>query len=130
VRFDVVEDSVASRGNHRMSLVGEAVLESAGATLEGFDHAARDENGAEGCVTAGNSLPYQNNVWLDIPVLNCEGLSGPTHAAHDFVGDEKDAVLAAYLCDALGIAVGRDGCAERCADYRFENERSNAGTLV
>src|ERR1700739_2996859 len=94
-RFDVIEDGVASGNGNRVGLKGEAVLEGAGAAFECLDDTRRDENGAKGRVTAGNSLPYQNDVWLDVPVLNGERLSGAAHTAHDFVGNEGDASPAA-----------------------------------
>src|SRR5260370_40813339 len=71
-----------------------------------------DEDGAKGRVTAGDSLPYQNDIGLDVPVLNGERLSRPAHTAHDFVGNEQDAALAADFVDALGVAVGGGGCGE------------------
>src|SRR5260221_5093539 len=74
-----------------MCLIGEAVLEGAGAAFECFDDARSYEDGAEGRVTAGDSLPDQDNVWLDVPVLDCERFAGAAHAAHDFVGDEENA---------------------------------------
>ncbi len=107
-----------------MRLIGEAVLEGARAAFECFDDAWRYQDCAEGRVAAGNSLPDQDDVWLDIPVLYGEGLSGAAHAAHDFVCDEEDAVVAADFCDALSVAFGRDSRAEGGADYRFEDEGS------
>src|SRR6202035_4879778 len=105
-----------------MRLVGETVLEGARAAFECVDNARGYQNRAEGHVATGDSLPDQDNVRLDIPVLDCEGLSGAAHAAHDFVGDEENAVLAANSCYALGVAFGRGGCAESGANYGLEDE--------
>ena len=64
---------------------------------------SRDEDGAERRVAAGDSLPYQDQIWLDVPVLNRKNFSGAAHAAHDFVGDEQDFFFAADFCDARDV---------------------------
>src|ERR1700730_2510181 len=116
LRLNIIENGVARGGGYGMRLIGEAMVEGAGTVFECIDNARGDENGAEGSVTAGDSLPNQDDVRLDIPVLNGEGLSRAAHAAHDFVGDEEDAAVAADRGDALGVAVRRDGGAESCAN--------------
>ena len=130
LRLDVIENGIACGGGYGMGLIGEAVLEGAGAAFECIDDAACDEDGAEGRVTAGDSLPYQDDVWLDIPVLDGKWLSGAAHAAHDFVGDEEDSATAANFGDALGVAVRRYGSAESCANYGLEDESSHSCGVV
>jgi hypothetical protein len=130
VRFDVIEDGVARGGGNGMCLIGEAVLEGAGAAFECFHDARRYEGGAEGRVTAGDSLPDQDDVWLDVPVLDREWFAGATHAAHDFVGDEENAALTTDFGDTLGIAVRWDGCTERGADDGLKDERGDTGGVI
>ena len=59
-----------------MRLVGEAVVESAGAAFERFHDARGNQYRAERRVAAGDSLPHQDDVGLDVPVLDGEGFSG------------------------------------------------------
>ena len=130
LRLDVIENGIAGGGGYGMGLIGEAVLEGAGTAFECIDDAGCDEDGAEGRVTAGDSLPYQDDVWLDIPVLDGEGFSCAAHAAHDFVGDQENAAVAADCGDALGVAVRRYGGAESCANYGLEDESSHSCGVV
>jgi hypothetical protein len=93
-----------------MRLIGEAVHESGGAFFESVDDAGRDEDCPERGVTAGDSLPGENDVRLEAPVLAGKRFSRAAHAGHDFVGDKEDAVAAAHFGDAGGVAVnGRCG---------------------
>ncbi len=55
-------------------------------------------------------------------MLDGERFSGAAHAAHDFIGDQKNAVASADFGNSRGVAVGRSGGAESRADYWFENE--------
>jgi hypothetical protein len=113
-----------------MRLIGEAVLESAGAAFEYVYDAPCYEDSAQRRVTAGDSLPDQDDVWLNVPMLNGEWLAGAAHAAHDFVGDEKNPAIAADFGDALGVAIGRYGGTESGAYDRFEDERGDACGVV
>ncbi len=63
-------------------------------------------------------------------MLAGEGLAGAAHAAHDFVGDEQDAVLAADFGDARGVPLDRGNSPERGADDGFEDERGDGGGIV
>src|SRR6266478_1599853 len=130
LRFQVIEDGVACGGGYRMGLIGEAMLEGAAATFEGGGNARRDQDGAERRVPTGDSLPDQDEVGLDIPVLDCEWFSGAAHAAHDFVGDQQNAPVAADFSDALGVALWRNGSAERRADYGLEEESGCRARVV
>ena len=113
-----------------MRLIGEAVLESAGAAFECVDDTRRYEDSTKRRVAAGDSLPYQNDVRLNVPVLNGERLSGAAHTTHDFVGDEKNAAAAADFGDTLDVTVGRDGGAEGGANDRFEDKGGDARSVV
>src|ERR1700730_1986959 len=105
-----------------MRLIGEAVLEDAGSTFENFGDLRGHEHRAEWRVAAGNSLPYQNDVGRNVPVLDGERLAGTAHAAHDFVGDQQYAALAANFGDTRRVPLGRDDRTERGADDRFEDK--------
>jgi len=87
VGFEVTEHGVASGCGDRMRLIGEAVHEGGGAFFEGVDNAGGDKDCAERRVAAGDSLPGEDDVGLEAPVLAGEGFAGATHAGHDFVGD-------------------------------------------
>jgi hypothetical protein len=128
--FEVIEDGVAGCGRNGMRLIGEAVHEGGGALFEGIDDAGSDEDRAEGSVTASDSLPGENDVGLETPVLTGEGLAGASHAGHNFVGDEEDAVAAADFGDAGGVAVDGGNGAERAADDGFEDEGGDRGNIV
>ena len=106
-----------------MRLIGKAVLESAGAALESFDNARRNKNGAERRVAAGNSLPHQDDVGLNIPMLNGERFSGAAHAGHDFIGNQQDFIFAADFRDARDVTIGGHGSAEGGANDRLKNKR-------
>ncbi len=113
-----------------MRLIGKAVHEGGGALFEGLDDARGDEDGAEGRVTAGNSLPSEDDVRFETPVLAGERLSRAAYTAHDFIGDEQDAVLAADFGNARSVAVDGGGSTERGADDRFEDKGSDSGGIV
>src|SRR5207245_11571269 len=99
-----------------MRLVCEAVHERTRAAFERFDNARGNQHRAERRVTARDSLPHQNQVWLDTPVLNGKRLSGAAHAGHDFVGDEKYPVFAADFGDTWNVTIRRHGSTERRAN--------------
>src|SRR5580704_6308700 len=105
-----------------MRLIREAMHERAGAAFERFDDARGNEHGTERRVAAGDSLPDQNNVRLNVPMLDGKRFSGAAHAGHDFVSDQKNAVFAENLGDARGVAFGRHGGAKRGANDRFEDK--------
>src|SRR5713101_7311419 len=98
------------------------MLKRAGATFERFDYAPGNQDGAEGRVTAGNSLPRKNNVRLGAPVFNSKGFSRAAHSRHNFVGDEKNAVFAADFRDASGVTFWRHSSTESCTDNRLKDE--------
>src|SRR6266849_9383826 len=120
--LEAIEDGVACGGRNWMGLIGEAMLEGAAAAFEGRGNARRNQDGAERRVPTGDSLPYQDEVGLHIPVLNGERFSGTAHAAHDFVGDQENAAAAADFSDASGVAFWRNGGAERRAGDGLEEE--------
>src|SRR6266852_1892603 len=120
--LEAIEDGVACGGRNWMGLIGEAMLEGAAAAFEGRGNARRNQDGAERRVPTGDSLPDQDEVGFNIPVLDGEWYSGAAHAAHNFVGDQQNAPAAADFSDALGVAFWRNGGAERCADNGLEEE--------
>src|SRR5260370_148736 len=122
VRFKIVQNSVPRSGRDRMSLIRKAVHECAGAVLECFDHARGNEHGAQRRVTAGDSFPHQNNVRIDAPVLHGEWFSRAAHAAHHFVGDQKNSALAADFRDPCRVTFGWHGGTQGGANNRLENK--------
>lgn len=122
VRFEVIENGVARGGGDGMGLISETVFERAGTALEGFDDIGSNEHRAERSVAAGNSLPGEDDVGLDAPMLGGEWFAGATDAGHHLVGDEKNAALAANFGNSRGVAFGRGGRAERGADDGLENK--------
>ncbi len=130
VGFEVIEDGVACGGGNGMGLIGEAVHEGGCALFECVDDAGSGEDSSEGSVTAGDSLPSENNVGLEAPVLAGERFSCAAHAAHDFIGDEEDAVAAADFGDSGGVAIDGGCGSERGADDWFEDEGGDSGGVV
>src|SRR6267142_1472787 len=130
MRFEKVENSVARGSRHRMCLVREAVHEGARAALKCFHYTRRNQHGAERRITAGNTLPSQNHVRLDAPVLDCKRFSCAAHSGHDFVRNQKNAVLSADFRDAHGIAFRRHRCTKRYTDDWFEDESGSVGFLA
>lgn len=130
MRFEVIENGVARGGCNGMGLIRETVLKRAGAAFEGLDDMRRHENGTEGNVPAGDSLPYTNEIGREIPMPDSKGFAGAADAGHDFVGDEKEAASTADFGYASGVAFGGNGGAERCADNRFEDESGGGSGIV
>ncbi len=130
VSFEVVEDGVAGSGGNGMRLIRETMHESSGAFLVGFDDVRRNENRAEGSITAGNSLSGQDDVRFESPMLRGKWFAGTAHAGHDFVGDEKNSVFAADIGDARGVTIYRGNRAERGTDDGFKDESGNGGGIV
>ena len=128
--FEVIEDGVAGCGGDGMRLVGEAVHEGGGAFFEGVNDSRRDEDRAERGVATGDSLPGENDVGLEVPVLAGERFAYAAHAGHDFVGDEENAVAAADFGDAGSVAVDGGRGTERGADDGFEDEGGDGGGVV
>src|SRR5260370_26224357 len=105
-----------------MSLIRKAVHECAGGVLECFDRAGGNEQGGQRRVIAGDSFPHQNNVRLDAPVLHAEWFARAAHAAHHFVGDQKNSALAADFRDPCRVTFGSHGGTEGGANNRLENK--------
>src|SRR2546423_8788728 len=91
--LDVIEHGIAGSGGDGMRLIREAVLEGPRTTFKCRDYVRRHQNRAERSIAARDSLPYQDEVGLDIPVLHRERRASAPHAAHDFVGYEKNLVV-------------------------------------
>jgi predicted metalloprotease with PDZ domain len=113
-----------------MRLIGEAVHEGGGAFFEGVNDARSDEDCAERCVTAGDSLPSENDVRLEAPMLAGERFSGAAHAGHHFIGNKEDAVTSADFRDAVSVSVDGGRCAECGADDGLEDESGDGGGVV
>src|SRR5215472_12300513 len=123
MRFQIIQNRIARRGAHWMRLIGKAVYERARTRPDRFHHARRGEHTAKRRISAGDSLPYQNDIRLDAPMLHRKGFARAAHSRHDFICDQQDAALLADLCDSPGITFGRNRSAERRANHRLENKR-------
>lgn len=130
VRFEIIEHGVAGRGCNRMRLIGEAVHECGASLLKSVDDPGRDQDGTERRVAAGDSFADEDDVWLEIPVLRGKRLAGAAHAAHDFIGDKKNAVFAADFRDAGGVAVDSGSGTEGGAHDGLEDECRYARGIV
>ena len=130
VGFEEIKDGVAGSGGDGMRLIGEAVHEGGGAFFEGVDDAGSDEDRAERGVAAGDSLPSEDDIGFEIPVLAGEGFSCAAHAGHDFVGNQQNAVAAADFGDTGGVAVDGGSSSESGADYGFEDEGGDGRGVV
>ena len=130
VRLDVIEYGVAGSSCNRMGLVSKSMLEVSGAFFKCFDDIGSDENGAKRSVAARNPLSCKNNVRLEPPVLHSKRLAGASNPAHNLIGDEKNAALAANLGDAHNVTFRRDNRAESCSDNRLEDKSSRGVCVV
>jgi hypothetical protein len=130
VRFDVIEYSVAGCGCDWMSLVSKSVFEGSAAAFKSFHDICRDEHGPEWSIAARNSLPDENNVRFDAPVLHSERLAGAAHAAHDFICDKENAARTANLGNARDVTFRRHDRAKRCSHNRLENESGGGACVV
>ena len=115
-RDDVREEIVAPddllhgerrRRRHRVSHGGVAVLERAGAVGEGVENALRQEDRADRLVAAAEPLGDRHEVGRDPFLRASVERPGASHAAHDFVEDEQDAVAVADRAYALEIISDR-----------------------
>src|SRR5206468_6817999 len=82
---------------------------------------ARDDRAQRG-ITAGEALGGDENIGLDIPVFDSEVAAGASHAGHDLVRDEQNAMAAADLRDTLQISGRRNYRAQGRPTHRFEDE--------
>src|SRR2546426_3726920 len=130
VGFEIVKNSVTRRRRNRMCLIREAVHECAGAAFECFNHTRGNEYRAERRVAAGDSFPDENDVRFDAPVLTSEWFSRAAHAAHNFVGNQENSILAADFRNSRGVTFGRRGGAESGANDRLENKSGGFLRLV
>src|SRR3982074_1095494 len=122
VRFKVIEHRVAGCCGYWMCLIGEAMLEDAGAAFECVDCARGNEYRAERCVATGDSLPDENEIGFHVPLLNGKRLSGATHAGHDFVGAQQGLSVSADFRTTRDVAFAGQSGAQSGADDRLKNE--------
>src|SRR5262249_49935962 len=117
-----VQDGVTGRSGNGMGLVSEPMHERAGASRKRVGNAGGNEHSAKWRVTAGNSLPDQNEIRLDIPMLDSERFSRSAHAAHDFVGDEKDPMRMTNFGYALRVTFRWSSRAQSRSDNWLKDE--------
>src|SRR5579859_5430763 len=108
-----------------MVLVGESVLKRARALFESLHHTRTNDNSAQRRVPAGCALAESDHVRHNAPVIDREWFSGAAHAGHHLIGDEKHIMLPTDFSDALDVAIGRHGSAQRRADDWLKNKSSD-----
>src|ERR1700741_4003417 len=113
-----------------MRLIGEGMQGGARSLVGHFDNMWRNQNSAKRRISAGNSLPGKNNVWLEVPMLAGKWFPGAAHAGHYLIGNHQDPTLAANLRDARRVAIDRRRGTERCTHHWFENKCGNAGCII
>src|SRR6185369_13047730 len=77
------------------------------------DFGTRD-NGTERSVTAGDSLPHDQNVGRDAPMIAGEVCACASETGHDLIGDEESSALGASLGYLGKIGVRRSNGSESC----------------
>src|SRR5690606_29343955 len=106
---------------------------------KGLPHARRDQNAAQGTVTRGDPFGKGHNVWLQLITRRGKHLASAAKTGDDFVGDEKNVVLAAETLNFFKVAfmrrvhparshdglgnVSRDVLRPQALDYRRERTR-------
>ena len=116
LRLDIGQQIVApddalhgerARARQRMAQIGVAVLEEAGTLFEGLEHLLANENGPDRREAAAEPLGNGHQVGRDAFLLAGMQRACATHAAHDLVQDQQDAVPVADLADALEVTFDR-----------------------
>lgn len=130
VRFDEIKNGVARSRSHRMRLVCKPVLKSAAALRKSLHNVRSRQYSAQRRISARDSLPNQNNVGPHVPVLHRERLSRAAHAAHDFVGDQKNAAPTATFSNASRVTRRCHRCPKRRPNHRLEDKRGHTLIIV
>jgi len=106
--------------------IGVPVQERAAAGAQALDDGAVHEHRADRLVARAQAFRHGDQVGRHAVLLDRVHRAGAAHPAHDFVGDEQDAVLVAQRPHAAEVAGrGRDRAARRAHD-RFGAERDHA----
>ena len=71
---------------------------------------------AQGHVSAGDALGHGHDVRLDIEMLHCKPLSGPTKTTDHFVDNEQHSVAVTYLANYLPVLLRRPVSSESLLD--------------
>ena len=112
--------AIGHGAGHRVTGVGEAVVELAALVHQGLGDAVADQHAAERQVAAVDALGEGHEIGLDAVVLRAEPLAEPAEAGDHLVGDQQDAVLVADALDLRPVGVRRDdhaaGALHRLAD--------------
>ncbi len=108
-----------------MRVVSEAVQKRAGALGNRFHHVPSSDHRAQRRVTARDSLPDQNHVRRNAPMIHGEWFARAAHSAHHFIGNQQNSVAAANFSDALHVTIGRSHGTQRSAHHRLENKGSD-----
>ncbi len=124
--FQNIENGIAGGHRHRMRLISESVLKRSGAQIEGLCHPRGRNDRAERRVSAGDAFAYRDDIGLDAFVFDGEGSASPSHAGHDFVGDQQDVMTPADLGNPPHVTLRRNSRAQIRAHHRLENKSGHA----
>ena len=98
------------RASDRMADVGMPVLEEAAPRRERCDDLLAHEHGPDRLIAAAQPLGDRHQVRRDALLLDGVQRARAPHAAHDFVGDQEDAVPVADVANAAEITGHRRQC--------------------
>ena len=88
----------------RVRQIRVPVLEEAGAVAERGVDLLRQQHGADRLIAGAETLGDRHQVGRDTFLRACVQCAGASHAAHDFVEDQQDAVPVADLAHTLEVA--------------------------
>src|SRR5205085_11452563 len=108
-----------------MSVIGEAVNESAGAVGDGVNHFAIGNHRAQRRIPAAQAFCGHQNVGRNVPVIASKVLGRPPVTGHDLVGDKQYTAAAANLRYILQVIAWRNGRSQGGAAHWFEDEGSS-----
>src|SRR5258706_5136239 len=98
--------------------------------IEEFCNLFRDNHRTKRSVSAGDAFGGGDDVGSHVPVVHGEPFARATPSAHDFIRDQKDAILVADFTHTGPVIIRRDDDAVR-ADDTFHNDCSNlVGTFI
>jgi hypothetical protein len=85
-----------------VSGVGEAARVDA--IAKGGRHGFADDDTTEWNVPGVDSFGETDEVWCDIPMVNCEPLAATTKTTHDFVTNHHDAITITNSANAFEVS--------------------------
>ena len=107
----------ARGGRNRVMGIGMPMAEVAAALPYGLNVFASASYRRDGKITSSEALAHDEKVGLDLEMLKAEPSSGPAHAAHHLIQNEKDSVFLAYLGYDIVVASRRHDRSQGCPAY-------------